>query len=89
MMKILRTLTLLALAFLSAPAVAQDAELFRDMNAPMDARIHDLLDRLTVDEKIQLMVNDASAIDRPNASGFLTLEETTTSASERHSATFC
>lgn len=64
MTKILRTLTLLALAFLSAPAVAQDAELFRDMNAPMDARIHDLLDRLTVDEKIQLMVNDASAIDR-------------------------
>lgn len=34
-------------------------ELFRDMKAPQHERIMDLLSRLTVEEKISLLVNDA------------------------------
>lgn len=39
-------------------------ELFRDMKAPQHERIMDLLSRLTVEEKISLLVNDAPAIGR-------------------------
>lgn len=39
-------------------------ELFRDMKAPQHERIMDLLSRLTVEEKISLLVNDAPAIRR-------------------------
>lgn len=39
-------------------------ELFRDMKAPQHERIMDLLSRLTVEEKISLLVNDAPVIGR-------------------------
>lgn len=39
-------------------------ELFRDMNAPQHERILDLLSRLTVEEKISLLLNDAKEISR-------------------------
>lgn len=50
---------------LSLSAQAQTgAELFRNMDAPQHERILDLLSRLTVEEKVSLLVNDARGIPR-------------------------
>jgi len=68
MMKILKIIGCSA-AFLSLPFTVQAQngnELFRDMNAPRHERILDLLSRLTVEEKISLLVNDAGEIPRLN-----------------------
>ncbi len=50
---------------LSLAAQAQTGtELFRNMDAPQHERILDLLSRLTVEEKVSLLVNDARGISR-------------------------
>jgi beta-glucosidase len=50
---------------LAASAVwAQDAPLYKDPNAPMEKRVDDLLSRMTLEEKIGQLMNDAPAIDR-------------------------
>ena len=46
-----------------APARAKGA-LYLDPSAPVDARVHDLLTRMTVAEKIGQLVNHAAAIPR-------------------------
>ena len=43
---------------------AQEKELFRNENTPLDARIHDLLSRLTVEEKIGLLRATSPEISR-------------------------
>lgn len=65
-MKFLKQLSC-SLSLLMLPLAGQaqnQTELFRDMNAPQHERILDLLSRLTVEEKISLLVNDARAIPR-------------------------
>ena len=67
-MKLLKRLSC-SFALMALPLLAQAQngnELFRDMNAPQHERILDLLSRLTVEEKISLLVNDARAISRLN-----------------------
>lgn len=54
-------------SLLALPLMGQTqngAELFRDRNAPQHERILDLLSRLTVEEKVSLLVNDAREIAR-------------------------
>ena len=56
-----------SMALCALPLLGQTGggtELFRDMKAPQHERIMDLLSRLTVEEKISLLVNDAPAIGR-------------------------
>lgn len=52
-----------SLSLLAMPVMGQ-TDLYRDMNAPRHERIMDLLSKLTVEEKISLLVNDAPAIPR-------------------------
>lgn len=67
-MKLLKLLSCSFTLFaLSLIVQAQNGnELFRDMNAPQHERILDLLSRLTVEEKISLLLNDAKEISRLN-----------------------
>jgi beta-glucosidase len=48
----------------SVPAVAQENHLFRDPLAPMEARVNDLLKRLTLEEKISLLGYNSKAVPR-------------------------
>src|SRR5499427_3177938 len=52
-----------AAAFLSL-APAQQPPLYRDPNAPRDARVRDLLSRMTLEEKVSQLSNDSPAIAR-------------------------
>ena len=68
MMKILKLIGC-SLSLLALPLTGQaqnGGELFRDMNAPQHERLLDLLSRLTIEEKISLLVNDAREIPRLN-----------------------
>ena len=49
---------------ISAKAQAQEAYVFRDATLPIEVRVKDLISRLTLDEKVQLMKHDAPAIPR-------------------------
>lgn len=49
---------------LTAIAQGNGYELYRDMNAPMHERIMDLLNRMTVEEKVSMMTHNAPAIPR-------------------------
>src|SRR4051812_13547722 len=40
--------------------------LFRDRNAPLQARVSDLLKALTLEEKAQMLGNNSPAVDRLN-----------------------
>ncbi|MDR2679406.1 MAG: glycoside hydrolase family 3 C-terminal domain-containing protein [Tannerella sp.] len=63
-MKIIRYI-LAILLLLQVPALqAQEKELFRDENAPLNDRIADLLSRLTVEEKINLLRATSPEIPR-------------------------
>lgn len=54
------TLTLLAsFAMIDVAAPAQETEKFRDPNQPLEARVEDLLSRLTLEEKISLLHGDS------------------------------
>ncbi|MEM8931668.1 MAG: hypothetical protein AAGE94_10850 [Acidobacteriota bacterium] len=47
----------LALALLVGPAVADDSSpLYRDASQPVDARVADLIDRMTLEEKVAQLV---------------------------------
>lgn len=46
------------------PAFAQEKMLFRDENAPIEERVKDLLSRLTVEEKVGLLVATSPGIPR-------------------------
>ncbi len=68
MTRVLLSVVLLVLLTLdaSAPLVAQGPATlpFRNPDVPMDARIDDLIGRLTLEEKVSLMVERAGSIDR-------------------------
>lgn len=51
------------IAFYALSAFAQ-AQVYKDPTQPLDKRIHDLINRLTLEEKIQQMMNSTPAIDR-------------------------
>jgi beta-glucosidase len=70
------TLAILATVFLASPAFAQDdaatsqpsvitvPEIWKDSSQPVAARVKDLVSRLSLDEKIQQMRNDAPTVPR-------------------------
>ena len=58
-----KMIALAAVASLGLAATAQN-ELFRDPNAPMHDRIMDLLERMTIEEKVSMMTHNAPAIPR-------------------------
>jgi beta-glucosidase len=43
---------------------SQETFVFRDPKAPLDARVHDLVSRLTLEEKAGQLMSDAAAIER-------------------------
>jgi len=43
---------------------AQDTPVFKDANYSIDQRVDDLINRLTLEEKVQQLMMDAPAIDR-------------------------
>ncbi len=45
-------------------AAAQTAELYKDPNAPIPERVKDLLSRMTVEEKVSLMIHNSPGIPR-------------------------
>jgi beta-glucosidase len=47
-----------------AALLAQQAPLYKDPRAPMEKRVDDLVSRMTLDEKIGQLMNDAAAIER-------------------------
>jgi beta-glucosidase len=53
-----------AAMLLMAGSVYAQQPLFRNANAPVDARVKDLLQKLTLDEKISLLGYDSPGIDR-------------------------
>ncbi len=53
-----------ALLFSCAPARAQSKPLYLDPAAPVDRRVDDLVSRMTLEEKVGQLMNDAPAIDR-------------------------
>jgi beta-glucosidase len=53
-----------ALAALLPGAFAQSGPLYRDPSAPLDRRVDDLVSRMTLEEKVSQLVNDAPAIER-------------------------
>ena len=67
-MKILKLIgcSIPLLVFSLSGQAQNKTELFRDMTAPQHERILDLLNRLTVEEKVSLLVNDAREIPRLN-----------------------
>lgn len=67
-MKILKLIgcSIPLLVFSLSRQAQNKTELFRDMTAPQHERILDLLNRLTVEEKVSLLVNDAREIPRLN-----------------------
>src|SRR5215469_11787274 len=58
----------LTLAF--APRVHAQAPLYQNANAPLDARVSDLLSRMTLEEKISQLMNDSAAIPRLNVPAY-------------------
>jgi hypothetical protein len=57
-------LILLALVLYASVLRAQDTPVFRDPAAPLDARIKDLIGRMTLQEKIDQLSSTAPAIPR-------------------------
>jgi beta-glucosidase len=57
-------LFLLALLFTCPPAHAQTKPLYLDPSAPLDRRVDDLISRMTLEEKVAQLMNDAPPIDR-------------------------
>jgi beta-glucosidase len=55
---------LLAALFTCAPAHAQTQPLYLDPAAPLDRRVADLVSRMTLEEKVGQLMNDAPPIDR-------------------------
>jgi beta-glucosidase len=58
----------LTLAF--APRAVAQAPLYQNANAPLDARISDLLSRMTLEEKVSQLMNDSAAIPRLNVPAY-------------------
>ena len=59
----IRRAALISIASLAA-LLAQPAPLYKDPQAPMEKRVDDLVSRMTLDEKIGQLMNDAAAIER-------------------------
>ncbi|HCC59597.1 MAG TPA: hypothetical protein DEQ47_20510, partial [Solibacterales bacterium] len=55
---------LLAACFLALTLSAQNPPLYQNSAAPLDQRVNDLVSRMTLEEKISQMMNDAPAIER-------------------------
>ena len=58
-----RALRLVCLA-LAAAALSAQTPLYQNPNAPVEARVQDLLSRMTLEEKISQLMNDSAAIPR-------------------------
>ncbi|TZF86496.1 glycoside hydrolase family 3 protein (plasmid) [Pedobacter sp. BS3] len=61
--KVITSLLLLCTLFV---AKAQPPAVYRDASKPIDVRVHDLISRLTLEEKIHQMMNASPAIPRLN-----------------------
>ena len=42
----------------------QPTSIYKDPKAPMDARVDDLISRMTLEEKVSQLTSDSAAIDR-------------------------
>src|ERR1700760_2786039 len=63
-MKIKSLLLLLPFAAISTVAFAQDKPIYKDASQPIDARVHDLVSRLTLEEKVSLLGYNSQAVPR-------------------------
>jgi len=61
---LVRRLALCALASVNLCCPLAEAQVFRDVNLPVEDRVTDLVRRMTLDEKVRQMQNDAPAIPR-------------------------
>jgi beta-glucosidase len=52
------------IAVLAAPLFAQETPLYKDPAAPLDKRVADLVSRMTLEEKVSQLMNDAPAVPR-------------------------
>ncbi len=59
-----RRLALCTLASVNLCCPLAEAQVFRDVNLPVEDRVTDLVSRMTLDEKVRQMQNDAPAIPR-------------------------
>jgi beta-glucosidase len=53
-----------AMALLASAGLAQTKAVYENPRQPLDKRVDDLLGRLTLEEKVSLLMNDSPAIDR-------------------------
>jgi beta-glucosidase len=65
-MKLFALLLLLSSCLMTSIALTQvqPAALYKDARAPMDARVDDLISRMTLEEKVSQLTSDSVAIDR-------------------------
>lgn len=63
-MRVPRTALALGLAFAASAVSASDLPLYRQPDQPIEARVRDLVSRLTLDEKAGLMKNGAAGVPR-------------------------
>lgn len=61
-----RLIALVSVLFWTAAGLAQDASLYMNPSEPVAARVNDLVGRMTLEEKVSQMQNDAAAIPRLN-----------------------
>ena len=70
MVSLVRHVTLCALLSASLFCLPARAQVFRDPNQPLEERVTDLVSRMTLEEKVRQMQNDAPAIPRLGVSAY-------------------
>jgi beta-glucosidase len=63
-MKLKLICLLIAVSLLQSIAMAQDKIIYKDASQPLDARVHDLVSRLTLQEKVALLGYNSQAVPR-------------------------
>src|SRR6202012_3957030 len=63
-MKLKLICIILSISFLQSIANAQDKMIYKDASQPIDARVYDLVSRLTLEEKVSLLGYQSKAVPR-------------------------
>jgi beta-glucosidase len=61
---------LAALALALAASLPAQTPVYQNPSAPLDARVHDLISRMTLEEKVSQLMNDSAAIPRLNVPAY-------------------